>query len=565
MISKKNETIKTVLCLLILGLPILTGFLGEALHGWHYVFDDAFITFRYAKNLALGYGLTWNPHSPPTEGYTNFLLVLFLAPAIKLGLSPLSVTRLLSFFCAFLLAAFHFNYARRVHKTSTPAALMIGSIILFLPQTRSLCLVGLETVIYSFFLLWSAYLGIRFIQFNSIKYSIHFSISLIFTMLLRPEAFLLCPTLLLSLYLYNSRKLKSNRGPLLLGIAALAGLGGSYLLWKFWYFGDFLPNPFYIKVAGSGYYSKIGAGSVLTFLSRHALIISISLGAFAFSQCSRRKSREVFLVNVFSLLFLGIYSAFFFKTDTLMDIHGRFMFPVISILILGFIPLIASIVKKMEDLSNECQGRYFVFILAFLCCFGPADIHIHKNLRLFKLSNDWATSNSLMQKELRIAKKLAEYPFIEKTKIAFGDSGVIPYFTNSIWLDVAGLNDSFIARTKNRNQLVDYFFKFQADLVMTMGNKDFTWCNYGHGILGDFTQWAKDPRWDNYSYVGTSKIADAYDIHYFVNNTSSTTLFLKGFITEFVIDGFFDPVPFLIGTFAPAKDKRFIWNPCRGL
>ena len=34
--------------------------------------DDAFITFRYAKHLARGDGLTFNPgESPPVEGFTN--------------------------------------------------------------------------------------------------------------------------------------------------------------------------------------------------------------------------------------------------------------------------------------------------------------------------------------------------------------------------------------------------------------------------------------------------------------------------------------------------------------
>jgi hypothetical protein len=64
------------LILIIIGLPILLAFLSTAIQGWGYVFDDSFITYRYAKNLAMGYGITWNHGLPPTEGYTNFLLVL---------------------------------------------------------------------------------------------------------------------------------------------------------------------------------------------------------------------------------------------------------------------------------------------------------------------------------------------------------------------------------------------------------------------------------------------------------------------------------------------------------
>lgn len=35
--------------------------------------DDAYITFRYGRNWARGYGLTFNPDGSPVEGYSNFL------------------------------------------------------------------------------------------------------------------------------------------------------------------------------------------------------------------------------------------------------------------------------------------------------------------------------------------------------------------------------------------------------------------------------------------------------------------------------------------------------------
>ncbi len=54
-------------------------------------FDDTYITFRYAANLAHGFGIVWNagtiivPNGAHTEGYTNFLLVLLLTPFVWLG------------------------------------------------------------------------------------------------------------------------------------------------------------------------------------------------------------------------------------------------------------------------------------------------------------------------------------------------------------------------------------------------------------------------------------------------------------------------------------------------
>src|ERR1035441_1478403 len=48
-------------------------------------FDDTYITFRYAANLAHGFGIVWNPGGAHTEGYTNFLFMLLLVPFSWMG------------------------------------------------------------------------------------------------------------------------------------------------------------------------------------------------------------------------------------------------------------------------------------------------------------------------------------------------------------------------------------------------------------------------------------------------------------------------------------------------
>ena len=50
----------------------------------HYVNDDAYITFRYSRFLALGRGPYFNP-GERVEGYTNPLLMIAMAPVIALG------------------------------------------------------------------------------------------------------------------------------------------------------------------------------------------------------------------------------------------------------------------------------------------------------------------------------------------------------------------------------------------------------------------------------------------------------------------------------------------------
>lgn len=67
---------------------------------WRFDFlaDDAFISFRYAKNLAHGAGLCFNlaPGEPPVEGYSNFLWVLLMALGERFGLAAPILSRLVS-------------------------------------------------------------------------------------------------------------------------------------------------------------------------------------------------------------------------------------------------------------------------------------------------------------------------------------------------------------------------------------------------------------------------------------------------------------------------------------
>ena len=51
------------------------------------VVDDAYIAFRYSRNLAAGEGLRFQP-GPPVEGYTCFSWVVLGALFARLGMEP---------------------------------------------------------------------------------------------------------------------------------------------------------------------------------------------------------------------------------------------------------------------------------------------------------------------------------------------------------------------------------------------------------------------------------------------------------------------------------------------
>ena len=78
-----------------------------------FVCDDAFITFRFAHNWALGRGLVFNPGEwPPVEGYSDFLWLLAATAIEGIGRSPAAILPWVSAATAVVLVLRVFAVAR---------------------------------------------------------------------------------------------------------------------------------------------------------------------------------------------------------------------------------------------------------------------------------------------------------------------------------------------------------------------------------------------------------------------------------------------------------------------
>jgi arabinofuranosyltransferase len=121
---------------------------GLCLAAWaSWTCDDAFISFRYARNLVEGHGLVFNV-GERVEGYTNLLWTLWIAVGLRLGVGaePWSgVFGLLSYGVSLvLLFSFHLDLRRTlpVRRATLPLACLVGAVH---PDWRSFATSGLET------------------------------------------------------------------------------------------------------------------------------------------------------------------------------------------------------------------------------------------------------------------------------------------------------------------------------------------------------------------------------------------------------------------------------------
>lgn len=565
--ARNSERRALVTVLLVSGVLVALVAFDNVVSGWNLVFDDAYISFRYAHNLARGDGLVWNVGEAPTEGYTNLLLVIALVPPLMFEMDPLLIVRFLSVIALVAMSYVLFRFARRERKCGVASATAVAAIPLIFPASTSIALIGLETTIYAFALLVTFIAALRFLKTNGVRAAALLALLVFATSLLRPEVGLL---LLAVAAIWIARAIRSRPSwrPAAVGIAVLLLLLSPYLVWKLYYFGDILPNPFYVKAAGNTA-SASGALSVQAFIAVGFALITLVIFALARKPGTTLPDRDGTVVDTrdarsLGFVFLILYLGFFWRTDTLMDIDGRFLYPLIPILVLLAVPM----VDRATAYATDTEVNVFVSgvaVAAFLVL--SSGLPVADLFRMLSPASYTGVVERMQAQQagatpMRLAVSLAGMPGIEGIRIAYGDAGVIPFVTDAKWLDPVGLNDSFIARSRDQASLVDYFFSQKPDLVILPADRDGSWITYGHGQLGDYAAWSGDARWDDFTYVGTARRADApYDLHFLVRSGADVAPSLTEYLRWNVVDGWYPTMPHDLGTSSGAQGQTWIPGP----
>ena len=235
---------------------------------WH--IDDAAITYAYAENLVRGHGLVLHPSQAPEEAYSNSLWLLILAGARALGASVHGSAKVLSALLGIATVAGVFATLRSTNRAA--------------PSGVGVALVG-ATLLATPFAVWStsglehALQGLLFVAIVA-----HASTpaadegrlgwptaALCALVLLRPEAPLVVAAVALA---YGARAWQRTGhaaaalGAWPLAVAPAATLG-ALLLFRWLYFEQLLPNPYYAKateatplrllnVVGGGWHYVLG-------------------------------------------------------------------------------------------------------------------------------------------------------------------------------------------------------------------------------------------------------------------------------------------------------------------
>ncbi|RLB62250.1 MAG: hypothetical protein DRI90_09485 [Deltaproteobacteria bacterium] len=121
--------------------------------------DDAYISFRYARNFARGLGLVYNA-GERIEGYTNFLWTVLLGGGIKVGLDPDLLAKVLG--AGFALGTLGMVYLlSALLRPLTVAPCMATWLLATTAASMGYAVFGLETTMFTFLLLYGTWLMLR--------------------------------------------------------------------------------------------------------------------------------------------------------------------------------------------------------------------------------------------------------------------------------------------------------------------------------------------------------------------------------------------------------------------
>ncbi len=207
---------------------------------WHATIEDAYISFRYARNWAQGLGLTFNV-GERVEGYTNFSWTLLLGIAQRWGLNPIIASKILGLLATIATVTTIVWVARRfISKTSALLALWLAA------ASTSLAfwtVAGLETPLYLFLITISLALYLPLFSSHPVTgwRAALYALPLALASLTRPEAMGLT-ALLIGWHFYRKNRRDAARAA---GIYLLILL--PYLAWRWRYYGALIPNSLIAK------------------------------------------------------------------------------------------------------------------------------------------------------------------------------------------------------------------------------------------------------------------------------------------------------------------------------
>ncbi|HVS03018.1 MAG TPA: hypothetical protein VMT16_09630 [Thermoanaerobaculia bacterium] len=395
--------------------------------------DDAFITFRYAENWLAGHGPVWNP-GERVEGYSNPLFLALMTLLAALGMTLPGAAALVNLLGLATVLAVIVLWSRELADDDRPGWLAAGvaGVVLLHPATALYLHQGLETLQHAGLVALALFVVRRGVR--SPAHLVGAAALAAALAISRPEGILM--TAVVGAFCLAGRGDRLRR-PLLFVLPA-AVLIGSWIALRWSFYGDLLPNTYYVKLAAPllrrlvrGVEYVADGGAVLLF----APLLLAPLWRLDTPQ--RRRSMLVLVVGLLAVLVFPLLAG----GDWMRGY--RFLVPALPFAAV----LWGAGVGALWGASSQPLRwlRLLAAAVAVAAILARVTLAHVELARASREDGAWVAAHAALGGWLR-----------EQTPpgslIALGAVGAVGFYSDRPVLDCWGLNDAWIARHGRRAQ-----------------------------------------------------------------------------------------------------------------
>ncbi len=400
--------------------------------------DDAFITFRYAENLALGEGFVYNK-AEPVFGSSTPLYTLLLSMFYILTVVPIKASLMISLAASGITAMIIYRFSLLLRMTS----MAFVPVIFYILWPRSIvgdsC--GMETALFTMLITASFYYQFRSKNFYAIALAT-------MATLCRYEGALLLIIILLVNCFKNRHCVKSY-------LSIPAGILLPWFAFCQFYFGSIIPHTITAKLA---LYTQIGGESFLDhfkyLMAFHnpagwILLPLVIWGAIWLNKKQNFGQKEI-------LWLVGMILFFTFSRTHLFFWYIVPIYPIYFLFIGGGF---ADLRDRFEFIKKQkVQNLLYGLLIGGLLVGNVPTVISYKT----------------QQKSLEaVHKQIGDYLYAhadESAKIAAEDIGYIGYYSRKIILDRDGLVSPSAVPYNRSGNYVQLIYDYKPDWVVVSEN-----------------------------------------------------------------------------------------------
>lgn len=465
-----------------------------------YTMDDSYISFRYATNLANGYGLVFNANElPRSEGITSPLYALVLSFGV--GTFNLFVySKFIGLLSVILSLITMINISKifyreyNIFSKKTIKFLSIIPVLIYIsdPYVIANAISGMETALGTllFLLFIYGYLRVLLDTKETNSKAIILGCLAFLVPLVRPELTLAIISIFSLSIIFLPTELKKR---LLYSILVFIICGLIYFIWRYNYFELFLPLPFYIKQEST---AIPGLSNVIGFISHYILLVLLFVGSFIFTIRNKSKNHVKIFLIILAVLVIQIIYYLFIKH--IMGFGFRYFQPIFPMTILVGVFLLPFLLNNKKAITNVRNIIIMLFVLSILL------VNIISSKKAFNTFITWYTPG-WYDSEIEYSNITRVFSSLEKKySIALNDCGELPYYTMWKTIDLAGLNNRNIALGNSSKSSIKELKKSNVDLVILVAKSE-------HGKLFGWEKLEKDDLVKlGYLYLGNITINKNY-------------------------------------------------------